>query len=149
MIHFYSKNAGPQLRALLEELASRGDERLSLAGEIDASRALSLQAFKLFDAATSSDKASIETRLAAASHLRSSMEAVGDLAVRAARIAALSNETVRVEAIGWVVEQVAAVIDRVVREERPDLADAAVEAIKGIKLPKVAVAEGVNPKEFL
>ena len=110
MIHFYSKNAGPALRALLEELASRGDERLSLAGEIDAMRAISLTAFKLFDAAIASPQASIESKLTAAAHLRSSMESVGDLAVRAARIAALSNETVKVEAIGWVVEQVAKMV---------------------------------------
>lgn len=133
----YAKNAGPRLQQVLADLAAQGHERMSLASEIDVARMSAIEAMKLYSALVENEKATEGVKIAAAEHLRSAIECVGDMAVRAAKIRAASEEVIHVEAIDYVVVQVGRIVNDVVGSRSPELAELLMQALStDIKLPE-------------
>jgi len=133
---YYSTRAGPILKRLLEARALESpEERLSLVEEADIAREVVLDAVKLFEAACIVDpeKTPEHLRIAAGQHVKSALQFVSDVVLKAARARLALQGTTSPEDIAFVVKQVALIIHRHVEDPR---ALAAIDTeIEGITLP--------------
>jgi hypothetical protein len=142
---YYSQYAGPRLKEVIEKLsADSAEEQLSLAAEVDAQRLLSLDSFKLWDAAQNSDEVSEELKQAAAINLRQCIEAVCSTVHTAARVYATCEASMSTQAVNYVVEQMRAIVERVIRPVHDQLADTVIEKLGEIRLPQ---ADALPPDE--
>ncbi len=148
MAGYYSVNAGPALKAKLEELAqSSPGDRMSLKEEVDFVRMLALEAVALFDAALVSTDDGTKARAAACA--RGAMESVAGMVEKAARVRSVAQDTIDLEQVDYIVAQVVQIIERRVARVNKELADEIMADIADIKMPDVqhrdsrAIAEDV------
>jgi ribosomal protein RSM22 (predicted rRNA methylase) len=141
---YYSQLAGPKLKEVIERLSKDTvDEQMSLAAEVDAQRLLSLEAFKLWDAAINSD-VDEELKQAAAINLRAMLNAVADTVQTASRVYATCEASMSTQAVNYVVEQVKAIIERTIRPDNNALADAVLKKLGDVRMPQ---ADALPPDE--
>ena len=144
---WYSKHAGPTMRAALEELAAAPpDERISLEAEIDMARLISVEAVGMFDkicvqgltgGATGDD--AIALQIKAGQACKDALTFVSNIIDKAAKVRATSQGTIDVELVGYIVHQVQAVMERHITPlpNGKELIDAIAISLKGIKMPNV------------
>lgn len=131
----YTKRVGDTLKNKIKELAEANpDERISLDAEIDVMRITAEQALVMYDAAcvTEADKSSPATKAMAVQLLRDSMTAVADIAQKAARVRQISQSTLDLEFLDFMVNQTMRIVQEFVE---PDRWQEVKERIKEIQLP--------------
>lgn len=137
---YYSQNAGPRLRQVLEELRTAPpEERMSLADEIDLARMLTERHVRIFEATCvgeQSDKASDELKAAAIAGLRRALSHVSDMVTKAAKVRALHDGTVDAEGVDYIVAQVVKIVEDEIRDKDPSMADRVVARMEQIRLPQ-------------
>jgi len=132
----YLRNAGPQLKAILETYAKESpDQKHSLDEEVDAARLLAEQAMIMYDVTVVQSKGSPEQQAFASDNLKASLLHVGDIVAKAARVRSQSQGVVDTEMLAYIVAQITDIIEQEVREKNSYLADKIVERLNGIALP--------------
>jgi hypothetical protein len=143
---YYSKGAGIALKERLAEL--RADEparRHSLAEEVDLARIGCDKAVRLFEAACmGAEKASPDAQAAALSLLRQSLDHVAELVVKASKARRDSLETVDLEQLDYIVDQVVIILEEEVRPLGDDVVDRCTARLKSVKIPERRGAQGVD-----
>ncbi len=143
---WYSKYAGDALSAKLEEMRSAPpDERISLESEIDVARVLAAQTLQIFDlvvvqgeVGTADEETARVMKAQASIALRDAMSFVAGIIDKAARVRTLSEGTIDVELVGYIVHQVQKVIEKrvVALPNGRAICDLIVEDMQGIKMPQ-------------
>ena len=138
LLSFYSARAGASLKERLEAMSKQEPgKRHSLADEVDLARLTCEQAVKLFDAAHfGAIPATPETQAAAQSVLRGALDHVSEIVAKAARVRAVSLDTVDVEQLHYIVEQVVIILEDEVAAISRDAVDRVTARMRNIKLPE-------------
>jgi len=134
MAGYYSANAGPLLKAKLEELAAMApQDRTSLSDEVDFVRMLALQSVALFEATIQSGDAALQTR--AASIARDAMESVATMVEKHSRVRATSEGTIDLQQVDYIISQMVNIIERHVAVKNKAMADRIIADIRNIRMP--------------
>jgi hypothetical protein len=143
---YYSRGAGVALKERLAELA--GDEparRHSLAEEVDLARIGCEKAVRLFEAACmGEEKASPDAQAAALALLRQSLDHVAELVAKASKARRDSLETVDLEQLDYMVDQVVMILEEEVRPLGDAVVDRCTARLKSVKIPERRGAQGVD-----
>jgi hypothetical protein len=134
-INVYVRNAGPTLRGLLERASEASSVSINLDDEVDLARALAMRACEYLSIAIDTPNASDETRMLAERTVREAIRTVVDTVSAAAKVKLLNEGAITLSSVGWVIAQIAKVIDDEVRVVDAEMADAIVKRIEEIKLP--------------
>ena len=113
----YSRRIQGRFKDLLEELAARGDERASLAGEVDVARGIAEQAATLLGKAVATEGVKLELIAAAASFCQTSLKEVSDLVVKMIKVQAIDKSTLDAEQVDSILAQVSQIIGDQVEDE--------------------------------
>tara|TARA_R110002096_G_C14661938_1_gene728472 strand:- start:62393 stop:63148 length:756 start_codon:yes stop_codon:yes gene_type:complete len=148
---WYSKHAGDALRGKLDEMRDAPpDERISLESEIDMARVLAIQSVAIFDkvcvqneTGTSTHEQAAVLRAQATIACRDAMAFVAGIVDKAARVRSVSDGTIDVELVGYIVHQVQAVIERHITplEGGKALVDKIAEDLNDIRMPSAQHGE--------
>lgn len=143
--NWYSKYAGPLLRDKLEEMrAAPPDQRVALESEIDMARVLAAQTIACFDKICvqgevgSADETTAQLMRAQATvAARDAMSFVAGIVDKAARVRSLSEGTIDLELVNYIIVQVQKIIEQriVPLPNGVKLCNQIVEDMKGIALP--------------
>lgn len=134
MAGYYSMNAGPLLKAKLEQLAAQApQDRQSLSDEVDFVRMLALESVALFEATIESGKADLQSRAAAIA--RGAMESVATMVEKHARVKATSESTIDLEQVDYIIAQIVRIIEHRVAAVNKPLADKVIADISDIRMP--------------
>lgn len=141
---YYSAGAGTALKTRLEELrALDPSRRHSLAEEVDLARIACEKSVRMFEAACMGEqKASPEAQAASLALLRQSLDHVAELVAKAARARRDSLETVDVEQLDYIVDQVIVILNDEVEDHA--ILDRCKERFKKIKIPERKGTGGVD-----
>lgn len=139
---FYSRRAGPTLKARLEELREANpSERHSLADEVDLARLIAERNVQIYEAAVLENKGSDELKAEASACLRAALNHVSDLVSKAAKVHAVSNSVIELEHIDYIIAQMTRAIEEEVAEYDRVLADRLIDRLGKIKLPEGRATE--------
>lgn len=140
VVSFYAARVGASLKDRLEEMSRmEPGRRHCLADEVDLARLTCEQAVATFEAACFREqKASPELQAAAVATLRCAIDHVSDVVSKAARVRQTSLETVDVEQLAFIVEQVVIATEEIVTPMQGgrEACDMLTARLRGIKLPE-------------
>lgn len=142
---YYSRTAGVELKKRLEELASDDPSRRhSLQEEIDLARIASTRAVALFEAAClGTTKASEEAQHLALAGVRRAIDHVTSVVSAAAKVRSISLETVDVEQLDYIIDQVVMILEEeVLPVAGREALDAVTMRLRTIKLPERRTRNG-------
>lgn len=134
----YSNRVGATLQARLAELAEEPPhERHSLQNEVDVMRLAASEALAIFDLVCiqEADKSSAGLKANAASVVKDAMQSVALVVEKAAKVRAISQSTIDLEFLDFVVGQVQRIIERHVTPISLDAVDRIVNELNEIALP--------------
>ena len=134
---YYARTVGVALKdRLLELQREEPARRHSLADEVDLARVATYRAVELFEAACmGEERASPDLQASAIGLLRHSLDHVADLVMKASKARRDSLETVDVEQLDFMVDQIVAVLEEEIRPLGEDAVDRCVERLRGIRIP--------------
>ncbi len=148
---WYSKHAGSALRAKLDEMSNAPpDERISLESEIDVARVLAVQSIACFDkicvqgeTGTADEETAMVMKAQATVAAREAMSFVAGIVDKAAKVRSVSQGTIDLELVGYIVHQVQSVIERhiVPLKDGHALCDRIVADLNAIRMPDRQHAE--------
>ena len=145
----YSRHAGTLLRERLQELAKLSpEERHSLSEEIDLARALAVKSLKMYEAVHSSSKATPDMKILVGNQLQKALDFVSRVAVAASKVRAVSQSTVDVEQLDYIVRQVTRIIEEEIADYDREMADRVVNRLRDIKLPDRHGGTAMSPEEL-
>lgn len=126
---------------LLEELAARGDERASLAGEVDLARGIADQAAVLLSKAVEGNVRA-ESICAAASFTQTALSVVSELVTRMVKVQMMDKSTLDAEQVDCIIAQVSQIIgDRI---EDDSIKNKILKDLEDIKVPEKKTNFTVN-----
>lgn len=134
----YSSRVGPTLKAKLAELAEAAPhERHSLENEIDVMRVAAVEAIAIFEKVciVEVDKTSDGLKAMATSCVRDAMQSVAMMVEKAAKVRAISQATVDLQFLDFIVGQVQKIIERHVTPISLDAVDRIIADLNEIALP--------------
>jgi hypothetical protein len=143
MRNFYSKYAGPTLKARLEELA-QNDDVMDLSGEIDVSRGMAAEALVYLEAIAqdTEGKVSAETRALALSTARTALSHVAHLVEKMAKVTSVKAQGgFTAQQIPWLAYQITLILQKEVNDEA--VVKRVVDSLDQLKLP---ADSKVNPR---
>jgi hypothetical protein len=138
----YSRRIQGRFKDLLEELAARGDERASLAGEVDVARGIAEQAANLLGKAIATEGVSITSIAAAATFAQTALTHVSDLVTKMIKVQTLDKSTLDAEQVDAILAQVSQIIGDQVEDEQ--LRAKILRDFDKIKVPEKAANFTVN-----
>jgi len=138
MARYYANIAGVSLRKKLEELSQDSpDERHSLSEELDMARVMVGRALRLYEATFESPEAKPSTQAQAMvlDTMRSALKFVNDTAATAAKVRSVSQGTVDVEQLDYIVDQVTRIVEDEITPLGKDVVDRVALRLRDIKMP--------------
>lgn len=136
----YSNRAGDKLKKILKDIREEtGDERMSLAEEVDVSRALCQKAVHIFEVTCveSAADTSVAQKDIAISCLKEALTHVGQMVERHAKVLALSESVFDPDQIDWIIGTFKQILNKRLEDE-PMLLKMIMADIDGITVPEKA-----------
>ena len=130
---FYTRQAKGTFKALMEELAARGDERADLSEEVDAARVIASQATKMLAAAIEVEsEIKVETLVATADFAQRALAMVSELVAKMVKVQTMDRGTLDAGQVDHILTQVAEIVGNRIECERTK--DQILKDLKGIRL---------------
>lgn len=125
----YTARAKGRFKEILEKLSEQSpDERINLADEVDVMRITAEQAVNLFQKACfnedSTKKVSSQSKALAIGLVQSALASVGSLVEKAAKVAALSDQSINPKQVQFIFDQLTEILRKRLEEHNPEALDA-------------------------
>jgi len=144
--NIFVRGLSKRLKDVLEEYEDAGDERLSLAVEVDVARVLCERSLALFDATHFGDKEyDVELKAASRANLRESLSHVASLVEKYAKIIALEKNSYSPEHVDQIVSQITRILARYLVPTHQEIFDSIKTELNDMVIvdaPKVSINIG-------
>ena len=135
MKHLYSRRATGELKALINTAAERSSERSSLAGEVDASRAIALQAIQLLDKTMEGGESTKpELLLGVMEFAQKALKHVNDSVATMVKVSAIDPTALDAEQADYILNSIGEILRKRVDDEK--LRETILADFKDIKVPE-------------
>lgn len=115
--NIYALRASKKMKALMDEIASNPDERMELAGEIDATRAFAAEAIETCSAVIDKPNIGLESKVTAIKLAQEALNQVSVLVEKHAKICALTDGLLSPSQVDAVIKQVTEIVANNVNDE--------------------------------